>query len=366
MSWFGALILAGGKATRMGGQDKSSLELCGQTFLNRFAGELAEFDEIILSVDRPGRLTLPGAKTVIDHKPGCGPLGGIVSALKTCRSDALLTVAVDMPLFTIGLGKHLITYCDEDCDAVVAIDRTGRLHPTCAVYKKSCLNYFKGQIARGQYRLIDVLQDRLSLRFAPLHHTIYDDSLLANINTPEEYAALRKKVRGPVVVAVSGRKNSGKTTLLRGIIPLLVKQGVRVGFIKHDGHDFVPDVPGTDSAMLREAGAERVAVYSAKRFLLTSTWEDGGLADLLPRFADVDVVLVEGLKDSTLPKIEVLGRRAMRPACDPATLLAVVGDANPALPGVRFFRRDDCHGAAEIIMNFLNEGGACATDSTGS
>ena len=71
------------------------------------------------------------------------------------------------------------------------------------------------------------------------------------------------------MLAVSGAHNSGKTTLLEKLIPLLRARGLKVGVIKHDGHDFTPDVPGTDSFRLREAGAEGVAVFSGSRYLLT-------------------------------------------------------------------------------------------------
>ena len=67
-------------------------------------------------------------------------------------------------------------------------------------------------------------------------------------------------LKRPAVLAVSGVHNSGKTTLLEKLLPVLRSRGLKVGVIKHDGHDFTPDVPGTDSYRLREAGAEGVAV----------------------------------------------------------------------------------------------------------
>ena len=76
-------------------------------------------------------------------------------------------------------------------------------------------------------------------------------------------------LKRPAVLAVSGVHNSGKTTLLEKLLPMLRSRGLKVGVIKHDGHDFTPDVPGTDSYRLREAGAEGVAVYSGTRYLLT-------------------------------------------------------------------------------------------------
>ena len=62
-------------------------------------------------------------------------------------------------------------------------------------------------------------------------------------------------LKRPAVLAISGVHNSGKTTLLEKLLPVLRSRWLKVGVIKHDGHDFTPDVPGTDSYRLREAGA---------------------------------------------------------------------------------------------------------------
>ena len=70
------------------------------------------------------------------------------------------------------------------------------------------------------------------------------------------------------VFAVSGVKNSGKTTLIERLIPLFAAENLSVSVIKHDGHDFVPDVPDTDSYRLRNAGAQGVAVFSGRRMMI--------------------------------------------------------------------------------------------------
>ena len=56
-------------------------------------------------------------------------------------------------------------------------------------------------------------------------------------------------LKRPAVLAVSGVHNSGKTTLLEKLLPVLRSRGLKVGVIKHDGHDFTPDVPGTDATV---------------------------------------------------------------------------------------------------------------------
>ncbi len=140
------------------------------------------------------------------------------------------------------------------------------------------------------------------------------------------------ELKRPAVLAVSGVHNSGKTTLLEKLLPALRSRGLKVGVIKHDGHDFTPDVPGTDSFRLREAGAEGVAVYSEKRYLLTEEFRltEQDLLALFERHG-YDLVLLEGFKSSGWPKIEVV-RKAVADAPVSFQPLAVVGD----VPGADF------------------------------
>lgn len=348
----GAVILAGGRGRRMGGADKGRLAVAGTGFLERIATQLGEYGEVLLSVDDAERYAGCGLTPVVDEHPGRGPLGGLVSALAVCRSDALLALSVDMPLFESGLGGYLRAFLSPHCDAVVTEDRSGRIHPLCALYRKDVCVVFREQIESGNFRMTDALAKVRAVR-APLAHSAYADAVVANVNTPEDYFALRRRVEGPPVVAVGGVKNSGKTTLLTRVIPLLKHAGLRVGVVKHDGHDFVPDVPGTDSFRLREAGAERVAVYSARRYMTTGEWDGGSLDALLPAFADLDLVLVEGAKHSPLPKIEVVRRAVGSSAvCDPATLLALCTDTEVSTPGVPVLGLDDCEGVARIILEY--------------
>ena len=77
----------------------------------------------------------------------------------------------------------------------------------------------------------------------------------------KEALAQEIELKRPAVLAVSGLHNSGKTTLLEKLLPALRSRGLKVGIIKHDGHDFTPDVPGTDSYRLREAGLLLIVVF---------------------------------------------------------------------------------------------------------
>jgi len=128
---------------------------------------------------------------------------------------------------------------------------------------------------------------------------------LQNINTTEQYERLgagpgsRKK---PIIFAISGYKNTGKTTLLTKVIPVLAGRGYKVAVIKHDGHDFESDVPGTDSYRHQKAGAYGTAVFSANRLMITKEVKGTDETQLFAAFPEADILLIEGLKNSPYPK----------------------------------------------------------------
>lgn len=108
------------------------------------------------------------------------------------------------------------------------------------------------------------------------------------------------------IVVICGIKNSGKTTLIRRILPKLTEAGYKVATIKHDGHDFESDVPGTDSYYHQKAGAYATAVYSKNRFMVTKQVSGIRAEELMELFPEADIILIEGCKDSSYKKIEVV------------------------------------------------------------
>jgi molybdopterin-guanine dinucleotide biosynthesis adapter protein len=110
------------------------------------------------------------------------------------------------------------------------------------------------------------------------------------------------------VIGLAGWSGAGKTTLMSRIIPYLLKDGLRVSVIKHAHHSFDVDVPGKDSWVHRQAGAEEVLVSSAARWALMHELRGATelrLPDLLAKMSRVDLVIVEGFKSEPHRKIEV-------------------------------------------------------------
>lgn len=140
------------------------------------------------------------------------------------------------------------------------------------------------------------------------------------------------------VVGFAGYSGSGKTTLVERLIPELKLLGQRVSVVKHAHHRFDIDHPGKDTWRHREAGAFEVVAASARRLVLMREFEREGelsvhhlLAELSPV---ADWVLVEGYKESDLPKVEVWRAQAGQPARYPNDpfVVAIATDSPDALP----------------------------------
>jgi molybdopterin-guanine dinucleotide biosynthesis protein B len=137
----------------------------------------------------------------------------------------------------------------------------------------------------------------------------------------------------PTVLGFAAWSGTGKTTLLRELIPRLVEGGVRTGAIKHAHHDFDIDIPGKDSYELRKAGAPQVLVASARRWaLITETpgGDDPDLDALIARLDHnaLDLILVEGFRHVPFPKIELHRHTTGHPLLHPhdPSIIAVASD----------------------------------------
>ena len=139
-------------------------------------------------------------------------------------------------------------------------------------------------------------------------------------------------------VSFVAKSNTGKTTLLEGVIGELKRRGYTVGALKHDAHRFDIDHPGKDSHRLTAAGADTMLITSPEKCALVKKYPAAPPLDELLElyFSDVDIVLTEGFKLGPLPKIEVHRReRSTTLLCrgenHDATLIAVASDEPLAL-----------------------------------
>lgn len=162
----------------------------------------------------------------------------------------------------------------------------------------------------------------------------------------------------PPVVSIVAKSGTGKTTLLEKLIAEMKQRGFRVAAIKHDAHRFNIDHEGKDSWRLTAAGADTMLVTSPEKLAMVKQYakeNEPSLAEAVATYcSDVDIVLTEGFKKSTMPKIEVHRReRSERLLCrdeehDP-TLIAVASDS-PLEVDVPLYDINDSQGLCDLIV----------------
>ena len=158
-------------------------------------------------------------------------------------------------------------------------------------------------------------------------------------------------------ICIVGRSQSGKTTLIEKLIPLLKGRRYRIGTIKHSHHIFDFDKTGKDSWRHKDAGADTVIIASPGKIAMVKNDDQGTLDGLQEFFEDLDLIITEGYKNENRPKIEVV-RAARHEEVLLKTdnhLVAVVSDIDLKLK-VPVFGLEDIDKLADFIeKTFLIE-----------
>ncbi|MCG5242116.1 molybdopterin-guanine dinucleotide biosynthesis protein B [Azospirillum doebereinerae] len=167
------------------------------------------------------------------------------------------------------------------------------------------------------------------------------------------------------IFGLTGWSGSGKTALMVRLLPALTRRGLRVSTVKHAHKGFDIDHPGKDSHDHRLAGATEVLVSSPYRWALMHELRDEpepALADLLPKLAPVDLLLIEGFKRDAHAKIEVWRSAVGKPliARDDPSIVAVASDG--AVPGcpVPVLDLNDAEAVAAFVVERCGLEGASA------
>lgn len=183
-----AFILAGGKSTRMGA-DKAFVPLDGRTLLAR-ALELARSVTSNVQIVGEAAKFRAFAPAVEDVFAGCGPLGGIHSALRVSSAPLNLVLAVDLPFVTPELLKFLIARASGS-QATVTVPRVaGGFQPLCAIYRREFADGAERALHAGRYK-IDALFDPKQTQVIcedELQACGFSAEIFRNLNTPEELA----------------------------------------------------------------------------------------------------------------------------------------------------------------------------------
>jgi molybdopterin-guanine dinucleotide biosynthesis protein MobB len=160
------------------------------------------------------------------------------------------------------------------------------------------------------------------------------------------------------VVSIVAKSGTGKTTLLEKLIAEMKHRGYKVGAVKHDAHSFSIDHEGKDSWRLTQAGADTMLITSPDKLAMVNQYQadkEPTLTETVATYCkDVDIVLTEGFKRSTMPKIEVHRQeRSEKILCrdeeyDP-TLIAVASNS-PLEVDVPLFDINDARGLCDLII----------------
>jgi molybdenum cofactor guanylyltransferase len=169
-------ILAGGLSTRMG-QDKSRLRLGQQTMLGHIRATARQLGFSVRAIRR-------------DKVMRSGPIGGIYTALRSSKADAVLFLACDMPFVSVDLLECMIRKLPPSRNAHFASE--GKLVGfPCILRRENCLPLVSQQIAKSEFSLQALAR---VLRAKMLRPPRSGSTELTNINTPSELEAARLRM----------------------------------------------------------------------------------------------------------------------------------------------------------------------------
>ncbi|MBR1852202.1 MAG: molybdopterin-guanine dinucleotide biosynthesis protein MobB [Lachnospiraceae bacterium] len=387
-------VLAGGKSSRMG-QNKALLQMESRRFIDRICGELSGFSEVLISDAKKGNYEDLGLRVVYDEHEDIGPLEGIYQILSHAKEDYVFICAADMPFIKKELVEYMAEFISSDYDCYCLVDED-HIHPLCAIYSRKMLDTLREQIDSGNYRILQVLR-KVRTKYIKLSQSCFDRRVVRNINTREEYVECLR----PWVFCVSGIKDSGKTGLIIKLINEFIQDGKSVAVIKHDGHEYVADHEGTDTYRFTQAGAVSSVIFSDTQYSIHHVFgaqaargganagvgtRSGTRAEvgtcgekhvetvsrneadaesmaqkLVRQIAerdDVDVVMLEGMKNSAYPKIEVVrGAKSRAPVCDVSTLICIATDVvSQESVSCPVLDMDDVHGIFLCVKSYFSSG----------
>jgi len=329
------VILAGGKGRRMEGKDKGLVQYQQKPLISYAIQSLkSQVDALIINANRNIELYQDFGYPVIEDSLDkfCGPLAGMLSAMKAVDTDYILTAPCDSPRISVQLRQRMMeAMLLEQADLAVAHDGE-RLQPVFCLLPCTLQDELEAHIQQGGRKIDLWLAEH---KMAVVDFSDQADSFI-NFNHPEDVTNNESAIHSPVpLIGFAAFSGTGKTTLLRQLIPALNSKGIEVAVIKHAHHKFDIDVPGKDSYEIRQAGAQQVLVSSSNLMALMEVQPKGmtnpKLADLIPRLdtRKLDLILVEGFKHEVIPKIELYRPALDKPLLHPddTNVIAIATDA---------------------------------------
>jgi molybdopterin-guanine dinucleotide biosynthesis protein A len=186
---FSAVILAGGRSSRMG-RDKAWLDIHGQPLLKRQIQTVREAGAVEVFISGRAGVDYAGFQlpVLLDVRAGQGPIAGIERALSICASSHLLVLAVDLPQMSSEYLQRLMANCSVKAGVVPRL--AGELEPLAAIYPKDCLPLAQAAIAGSKFAVRDfVLNCFASGLLRELDVAREDAAYFNNWNQPGDFSA---------------------------------------------------------------------------------------------------------------------------------------------------------------------------------
>ena len=288
------VILSGGKSKRFG-SDKALARINNKRFIDVLYDNLSECYDVKISTQ--GKIYKDNVRHIYDEKIDIGPIEGIRQALISAKEEFIGIVSVDTPYVSAEMFKYLEEFISSDFD--IYVFRSGnKVHPLCGIYNKNILDKIEKSIEDNQLSITKLIA-KLRTKYVDIKYSRFEDIQLKNFNYLSDI--VEKKSR---ILAISGVKNSGKTSLICKLIPILSKKVDKLAVIKHDGHNYDIDYQNTDTYKYMQAGARNIGIFSDKKMTILQ-YRGSDPENVLSYFKDFELIILEGCKNTDYPKIEI-------------------------------------------------------------
>lgn len=181
-------ILMGGKATRMGGQQKGLLLYQGSYFYEHLERSLSIFDIVYLSVAKDNVYPQTRMPLIVDKYEEIGPMGGICSVLEHCEQEAIFVVPCDTPKISKMLIEKVYAFYQEHRCGVVVKDEQ-KIHPLIGIYPRAVLSVLQQKIEKKQYKMISFIEE-MKFAYVAIEDFKIDRDEVVNINSLRDFSEL--------------------------------------------------------------------------------------------------------------------------------------------------------------------------------
>jgi molybdopterin-guanine dinucleotide biosynthesis protein A len=211
-----ALVLAGGRGSRLGNDDKAAITIAGVSALDHLLAGLPEMIPVVVA--GPVRPTRRRVTFVREWPIHGGPVVGIASGLEAVSTPVTALLAVDMP-WAGGLAEHLIAeFASCDAAALVPVDGSGFRQPLCAVVRTEAVRAALRELGDPAGASLRDLMSLLDVRERPLDEG--EMGWVDDIDTPEDLRRARS-TRAPFLVASPATGTDEPTTGEQGAKPMM-------------------------------------------------------------------------------------------------------------------------------------------------